>query len=105
MIKYFRVNYCVGSSFSLKILEKFEGNGYVNDTACPIAQEKRFEQEDHWMEKLWTKYPYDLNDKGRDEVINKPVGLQFPSISRGAARTVRPRTTPVPTANTADAIF
>ena len=52
MIKYFRVNYCVGSSFSFTILEKFECNVYVNDTACPIAQEKIFEQEDHWMEKL-----------------------------------------------------
>ena len=40
-----------------------------------------------------------------DEDGNKPVGLQFPSISRDAARTARPRTTSLPTANTADAIF
>ena len=33
----------------------------------------------------------------------KPAGLQFLSIRIGAARTARPRTTPAPTANTADA--
>ena len=57
------------------------------------------------MKTLKTKYPYGLNDRARDEGTNKPVGLQFPSISRGATRTPRPRATSVPTANTADAIF
>ena len=41
----------------------------------------------------------------RDENTNKLVGAQFPSISRGAARTAQPRRTSVPTVNTADAIF
>ena len=36
---------------------------------------------------------------------NKPVGLQFPSISRGAARTAWPWTRSILTANTTDAIF
>ena len=57
------------------------------------------------MKKLRTKYPYGLNDRARDEDTNKPVGLQFPSISRGPARTARPKTKSIPTANTADAIF
>ena len=41
----------------------------------------------------------------RNEGTNKPVGLQFPSNSRGLARTARPRTTLVHTDNTADVIF
>ena len=52
-----------------------------------------------------TKYPYGLNDRAKGEDTNKPFGLQFPSISRVAARTPRPRTTSEPTANTAIAIF
>ena len=40
MIKHFR-NDCVGASFSIKILEIFEGNSYVNDMVCPIAREKK----------------------------------------------------------------
>ena len=35
----------------------------------------------------------------------KPVSLQFPSVSRGAARAGWPRTESIPNANTADAIF
>ena len=42
---------------------------------------------------------YGLNDRAKDEDSNKnlllksvPVGLQFPSISRSAAKTARPRT-------------
>ena len=57
------------------------------------------------MKTLRTKYMYGLNDRARGENTNKPVGLQFPSISRGAVRTARPRTSSVPTANTADEIF
>ena len=52
-----------------------------------------------------TKYPYSLNDRVRNEDTNKPVGLQFPSTSRSATKTARHRTTSVPSANTADAIF
>ena len=52
-----------------------------------------------------TKYLYGRKDRARDEDNNKSIGLQFPSISRGAARTVRPIAKSVPTANTADAIF
>ena len=41
----------------------------------------------------------------RNEGTSKPVGLQFLSISRGYARTARPRATSVPTDNTTDVIF
>ena len=41
----------------------------------------------------------------RNEDTNKRVVLQFPSNSRGLARTARARTTSVPTDNTADVIF
>ena len=54
------------------------------------------------MKTLRTKHPYGLNDRARDEDTNKLVGLQFPSISRGVARTAQPKTTSVPTVNMAD---
>ena len=41
----------------------------------------------------------------RNEDTNKRVVLQFPSNSRGLARTARARTTSVPTDKTADMIF
>ena len=72
---------------------------------CPKAREKRLERESYWMKTLRRKYPYGLNDRARDKDINKPVGLQFPSVSRSAARTTQPRTKSVPTVNTADEIF
>ena len=46
MIKHFR-NDCIESSFSISILKKFEGDGYVYGTLCPIVWEKRLEQKDH----------------------------------------------------------
>ena len=57
------------------------------------------------MKKLRTKYPYGFNDRARDKDTNKPVGLQFTSFSRCAARTARPKTKSVPTASKANAIF
>ena len=72
---------------------------------CPIAREKRLKREDHWMKTLRTKCQHGLNNRARAEDTNKLVGLQSLSISRGAARTARPRTTSVSTANTADVIF
>ena len=54
--------------------------------------------------KTWSK-TNGLNDRSRGKDTNKPVGLQFSSISRGTARTAWPRTTSIPTANTADVIF
>ena len=48
-----------------------------------------------------------LRKKNRDrcEDTNKPIGLQFPSISKGAKRTQWPRKTSALTSNTADSIF
>ena len=62
MIKHFR-NDCIESSFSISILKKFEGDGYVYGTLCPIVREKRLEQKDHQMKRSRTKYYlYGLND-------------------------------------------
>ena len=57
MIKHFWNDF-IGSSFSIQMLEIFEGDGYVNGTVCPQALEERPEREDHWMKILRTKYPY-----------------------------------------------
>ena len=45
MIMHFRHD-CVGSSFSIQILEVFEGDDYVNGTVCPIARKRRLEPEE-----------------------------------------------------------
>ena len=71
----------------------------------PTARQKRFERENHRMKTMRTKYPHGLNNRARDEDINKPVELQFRLLIRGTDRTARPGTKPVPTADTADAIF
>ena len=54
---------------------------------------------------LVIKHPYGDNDRARNDNINKPAGLRFPSISRGTTRTTWPRTKPVPATNTADVTF
>ena len=54
---------------------------------CPIAVEKRLERENQLKKNLGSKYSYYINDKSRDEETNILVGLQFPSINRGVART------------------
>ena len=72
---------------------------------CPIALEKRLERENQLKKNLRSKYSYGINDKSRDEETNILVGLQFPSINRGVARTAWPRPTSVPAAKTAYAFF
>ena len=53
----------------------FEGDGYVNDTLCPIAWEERCEREDCWMKILRTKCPYGFNDRTKDEDINETIDI------------------------------
>ena len=60
---------------------------------------------DQLKKNLRFKYSYGINDKSRDEETNILVGLQFPSINRGVARTAWPRPTSVPAAKTAYAFF
>ena len=104
MIKHFRNN-CDRSSFSIQLFETFKGKGYVNYTVCPIARYKRLEREVHWLKTMRTEYSYSRNDRASGEDTIKLVVSQFPSISRGKARTARTRTASAPTDNTDDAIF
>ena len=90
MIKHYKED-CVGSSFSIQVLEVFPGSGYVNNKVCPIDRAKRLEREDYWMKILRTKFPYGLNERQKNNSNDTPVGCQFPPIPRSIPRSKRNR--------------
>ena len=77
----------------------------LNGTMCPVAQKNDLNWKTtgwkHWEPNIHMVSVLKLGVKD----TNKPFGLQFSSISRGAAGTAQHRTTSIPTANTADGIF
>ena len=81
MIKHFR-EICKGCSFSVQIIEKFCGSGYVNNKVCHDAREIRLQREEYWMKTLRTIYPYGLNERVRHNIDNIPIGNLFPPIPR-----------------------
>ena len=80
-INHYR-NVCPGATFSIHIIEKLEGNGYVNGAIDEQMREYRLQREDYWMKTLRTVYPYGLNQ--RSKLMNKdtPVGVLFPPLPR-----------------------
>ena len=56
---------CVGSSFSIQILEVFEGDDYVNGTVCPIARKRRLEPEER---------PLDENAENQTSIWSQWLG-------------------------------
>ena len=56
-------NVCPGSNFSIDILEKLPGNGYINGSIDAEMRKYRLEREDYWIKTLRTVYPYGLNDR------------------------------------------
>ena len=75
-------NVCPGASFSIQIIEKLEGNGYLHGAIDPEMRERRLKREDYWMKSLRTIYPYGLNEKSKYMNQNIPVGRLFPSLPR-----------------------
>ena len=47
-------NVCPGTKFSIQILEKLPGNGYINGIVDPTMREYRIQRENYWMKKLRT---------------------------------------------------
>ena len=87
---------CVGSEFSIQILEKLIGNGYGDDNKPdPEITTLRKTREDYWIKQLRTLYPYGLNEKAFDKfgdssTIDHAIGRLFPPLKRSG---VRPRRT------------
>ena len=93
MINHFR-EVCPGSSFSIRIIEVFKGDGYENNKVCPEARKIRVERENFWMKELRTIFPYGLNERARGQGQNSSIGKLFPSIPRQSLRLFRSRHNP-----------
>ena len=85
-------NVCPKVNFSVQILEKLPGNGYVNGQFDKTMLKTRLEREDYWMKTLRTVYPYGLNDRTKLMNKMKPVGQLFPPLPRYGTKFVNPRT-------------
>ena len=90
IIKHFKDS-CPQAYFTVQIIEKFIGSGYIRGKVCPIKKEERLRREEYWMKNLRTIYPYGLNDKVRDGGNDIPIGTLFPPIPRFASRSEHPR--------------
>ncbi len=89
--EHFNTGLCKGSKYTVRILEKLEGNGRIGPGARdPIDQTSkriRRAREKHWMLKLRTVFPFGLNDKVDGEWIRRsddatPVSTKFPKLCR-----------------------
>jgi hypothetical protein len=86
--KHFNNGTC--KDFTVRILEKLEGNGRVGPKKTDLqngdSKRLRLSRETHWMLKLRTVYPFGLNDRVGDEWkqddVTTPVSLKFPKLCR-----------------------
>lgn len=81
MIEHFN-NVCPGASFSIQILEKLPGDGYLNGAIDNDMRQLRLQREDYWMKTLRTIYPYGLNEKTKQMNRDMPIAKLFPPIPR-----------------------
>ena len=84
-------NVCPGAKFSVQILEKLPGNGYINGKFDKAMMRDRLMREDYWMKTLRTVYPYGLNERTKFMNKNKPVGQLFPSLPRYGSKFINQR--------------
>ena len=89
---------CNGFDFSIQVLEKLVGTGYIDEeTMDPEITKLRKTREDFWIKRLRTLYPYGLNEKAFDKVSDSSdhsisVGHLFPPLDRNRERPIRSRT-------------
>ena len=73
---------CPGASFSIQILEKLPGNGYLNGVVDEKMRDYRLQREDYWIKTLRTVYPYGLNERTKFMNQDIPIGKLFPALPR-----------------------
>ena len=71
-----------GASFSIRVLEKLEGNDFINGQLDLAIQKLLLQREDYWMKKLRTIYPYGLNERVKNSNLEQPTGKLFPPLPR-----------------------
>ena len=79
-------NVCKGTSFSIHILEKLEGDGFINGHRDFAVQNLPLQRVDYWMKKLRTIYPYGLNEGAKNSNLEQPTGKLFPTLPRFSNR-------------------
>ena len=68
LTQHFTNGLCKNARFSVKIIEKIEGDGRDENGEMDFeVRRRRHAREKHWMLKLRTVYPFGLNDKVGDE--------------------------------------
>ena len=82
---------CKGADHFIQIIENWSGNGHLpNGKVDEEEKIRRWKQEDSWILKLRTLYPYGLNDHlnfpSKDSDTIEPIGLSFPSLPRSLSR-------------------
>ena len=73
-------NVCKGTSFSIHILEKLEGDGSINGQQDFGVQKLCLQSEDYWLKKLGTIYPYGLSERDKNSNLEQPTGKLFPPL-------------------------
>ena len=92
-----RDSVCDGFHFSIQIIEKLPGSGYLSDGSLdPEMTKIRQAKEDEWIKKLRTIYPYGLNEKASEKVtdsntVEPAIGKLFPPLPRDGVRGTRCR--------------
>ena len=93
LAEHFSTGICKNAKYSVKIIEKWKGNGRTSRGAIDLGESvlKR-KRETEWMLKLRTVYPYRLNEKvdiceddknvKRFESDDSIVGKLFPTLPR-----------------------
>ena len=74
-------NVCKVASFSIHILEKVEGDGFIYGQWDFAVQNLRLQREENWMKKLRTIYPYGLNERAKNFSLEQPTNKLFPPLS------------------------
>ena len=75
-----------GASFSIHILEKLEGDAFIDSQRDFAVQKLRLQREDYWLKKLRTIYPYGLNERAKNSNLEKPTSKLFPPLARFSNR-------------------
>ena len=82
---------CPGATFSIQILEKLPGDGYLNGKLDSAMLQLRLEKENFWIKTLRSVYPYGLNERVKSMNKEVPTGKLFPPLPRHGTRFVGQR--------------